>query len=180
MDCANRQRLAWNVRLPVGQFHIDFPACFAPALQGKPTESTMYLVELQPGTEVLYNSVAELTSAIRSGDVGSQSWIYHRASSTWVPITVHPEYKRVSGEPLPLELPPLKRKRWTFFNAEGVDEPVTIAQPVHASRAEIKPGAASALVPQVEKPGLRQLVRGAMRWLRVPGAALSQAHQRPE
>ena len=73
MDCANRQRLAWNVRLPVGQFHIDFPACFAPALQGKPTESTMYLVELQPGTEVLYNSVAELTSAIRSGDVGSQS-----------------------------------------------------------------------------------------------------------
>jgi hypothetical protein len=135
----------------------------------------MYLVELQPGTEVLYNSVAELTAAIRSGDVGSQSWIYHRASSTWVPITVHPEYKRAGGEHRPLELLPLKRKRWTFFNAEGLDEPV--AQPVQARRGEIKPEPPPA---QAQKPGIRQLVRGAMRWLRVPRAALSQPHRRPE
>jgi len=137
----------------------------------------MYLVELQPGTEVLYNSVAELTTAIRSGDVGSQSWIYHRASSTWVPITVHPEYKRVSGEHRPLELPPLKRKRWTFFNAEGVDQPVTGVRP---SRDETKPEPPPVLVPQAEKPGIRQLVRRAMRWLRVPGAALGQPHRRLE
>lgn len=131
----------------------------------------MYLVELQPGTEVLYNSVAELQAAIRSGDVGSQSWIYHRASSTWVPITVHPEYKRAGGGHSLLELPPLKRKRWTFFNAEGVDEAVAVAQPVQASSAEPKPAPPPTLVPQAEKAGIRQILRGAMRWLRVPGAA---------
>jgi hypothetical protein len=127
----------------------------------------MYLVELQPGTEVLYHTVAELTAAIRSGDVGSQSWIYHRASSTWVPITVHPEYKRVSGEHGPLKLPPLRRKRWTFFNAEGVDEPAAVARPVEKSLAGAKP----ALIPEAEKPGFRQLLKGAMRWLRVPRVA---------
>jgi hypothetical protein len=129
----------------------------------------MYLVELQPGTEVLYHSVAELTAAIRCGNVGPQSWIYHRASSTWVPITVHPEYKRVSGEH-EVALPILKRKRWTFFNAEGVDEPVRVTQPAGAA-AEVKPEPAAAVAVEEQKPGLRQLVRGAMRWLRVPGMA---------
>jgi hypothetical protein len=131
----------------------------------------MYLVELQPGTEVLYRTVAELTAAIRCGDVGSQSWIYHRASSTWVPITVHPEYKKVTGEHGPLDLPPLKRKRWTFFNAEGIDQPVAAARSVEANPAETRPESAPAPIPQAEKPNLGQLVRGAMRWLRVPGMA---------
>ena len=130
----------------------------------------MYLVELQPGTEVLYHSVAELTAAIRCGKVGPQSWIYHRASSTWVPITVHPEYKKATGgnEAVLLQL---KRKRWTFFNAEGIDEPVAVAQPGQATPVAMKAEAAPALVPETGKPRIRQLFRGAMRWLRVPGAA---------
>jgi hypothetical protein len=132
----------------------------------------MYLVELQPGTEVLYRTVAELTAAIRCGDVGSKSRIYHRASSTWVPITVHPEYKKaVTGQPKPVALPPLKRKRWTFFNAEGLDEPVAVSRSVEASPADTTPEPAPALVSEAEKPGLRQLVRGAMRWLRLPRLA---------
>ena len=131
----------------------------------------MYLVELQPGTEVLYHTVAELTAAIRCGDVGSQSWIYQRASSTWVPITVHPEYKKVSGEHGPVDLPPLRRKRWTFFNAEGIDEPVAVAGSVEAKPAETKPEPAPAFIPKAEKPGFRQLIRGAMRWLRAPRMA---------
>lgn len=131
----------------------------------------MYLVELQPGTEVLYHTVAELTAAIRRGDVGSQSWIYHRASSTWVPITVHPEYKKVTGETEPLALPPLRRKRWTFFNAEGIDEPVALALPAEATAVENRPQPAPAPVPGGEKLNFLQLVRGAMRWLRLPGAA---------
>jgi hypothetical protein len=130
----------------------------------------MYLVELQPGTEVLYHSVAELTAAIRKGDVGSQSWIYHRASSTWVPITVHPQYKKVTGQAAPVELPPLTRKRWTFFSAEGVDAPV-VTRKVEATRVAGQPEPEQALVPQPEKPGLRQLLKDAMRWLRVPRMA---------
>jgi hypothetical protein len=130
----------------------------------------MYLVELQPGTEVLYHSVAELTAAIRSGDVGSQSWIYHRASSTWVPITVHPEYKKASEQPATVELPPLRRKRWTFFNAEGVDEALVAVHPVEVTPAMSQTKPAPARVPEA-KPGFRRLMRGAMRWLRVPGVA---------
>jgi hypothetical protein len=131
----------------------------------------MYLVELQPGTEVLYQTVGELTAAIRSGDVTSESWIYHRASSTWVPITVHPEYKRVSGEHAVLELPPLTRKRWTFFNAEGVDAPVVTPRSLQSSLVQAKPDPHPAVAPEVKKPGLRQLVRGAVRWLRGPKVA---------
>jgi hypothetical protein len=131
----------------------------------------MYLVELQPGTEVLYNSVAELTAAIRSGNVTSQSWIYHRASSTWVPITVHPEYKRVSGEHAVPELPPLTRKRWTFFNAEGVDAPVVTPRPVESSPGQGRPETEAVIVAGADKPGLRQRVKWAMRWLRGPKVA---------
>lgn len=57
----------------------------------------MYLVEIETGREQLYDSVAALASAIRSGDVGSQSRIFHRASSSWVSITVHPEFKKATA-----------------------------------------------------------------------------------
>ncbi len=57
----------------------------------------MYLVEIETGREQLYDSVAALASAIRRGDVGSQSRIFHRASSSWVSITVHPEFKKATA-----------------------------------------------------------------------------------
>jgi len=56
----------------------------------------MYLVEIKPDTEVLYRSVHDLADAIRSGAVGPQARIYHRNSGIWVPITVHPEYRKIS------------------------------------------------------------------------------------
>jgi hypothetical protein len=133
----------------------------------------MYLVELQPGTEVLYHTVAELTAAIRSGDVGSQSWIYHRASATWVPITVHPEYKRVTGQHpiMTVELPPLTRKRWTFFNAEGVDAPVVAPRVAQSAPVRPKPTAGTVVGAEPAGPRFRQLFRGAVRWLRRPKVA---------
>jgi hypothetical protein len=133
----------------------------------------MYLVELQPGTEVLYHTVAELTAAIRSGDVGSQSWIYHRASSTWVPITVHPEYKRATGQHalVTTDLPPLTRKRWTFFNAEGVDAPVVAPRVGTSAPAQSKPPTVAAHGAEPVRPRFHQLFRGAVRWLRGPRVA---------
>ena len=56
----------------------------------------MYLVEIKPDTEVLYRSVDDLAAAIRSGEVGPEARIYHRNSGNWVPITVHPEYRKIS------------------------------------------------------------------------------------
>ena len=57
----------------------------------------MYLVDLGFGKETLFRSGNELADAIRRGIVGEQSRIYHRARATWLPITVHPEYRRAPG-----------------------------------------------------------------------------------
>ena len=131
----------------------------------------MFLVEFQPGNEVLYRSVVDLAAAIRAGEVGSESRIYHRNSSTWVPITVHPEYKRLSGEGEPVPLKPLKRKRWTFFNGEGPQDPAAGAPPAETSQAETQSEPFPMLVQQEEKQTIRRWVRRAIRRLRIPGGA---------
>jgi hypothetical protein len=77
----------------------------------------MYLVELRPGKEELYRTGDELAAAIRSGDVDMHSRIYHRATSKWISVTLHPQYKAIVAErPAPPPLPPLERSNWTFFN----------------------------------------------------------------
>ena len=77
----------------------------------------MYLVELRPGKEELYRTGDELAAAIRSGDVDMHSRIYHRATSKWISVTLHPQYKAIVSErPAGPQLPPLERATWTFFN----------------------------------------------------------------
>jgi hypothetical protein len=84
---------------------------------------TMYLVELRPGKEELYRTGDELAAAIRAGDVDMHSRIYHRATSKWISVTLHPQYKAIVAERPPApQLPPLERSNWTFFNdsADGL------------------------------------------------------------
>ncbi|HWB42901.1 MAG TPA: hypothetical protein VG500_16680 [Gemmatimonadales bacterium] len=116
----------------------------------------MYLVELEAGREELYQSPDALAQAIRRGEVGPRSRIFHRASSSWVSITVHPEYRKATATADDEPLPPMARTRWTFFGAEpGSRE---IHQPVHAAGA---PGEESAAT--IEGPkGLRGLLRRAL------------------
>lgn len=57
----------------------------------------MYLVELRPGKEQLYRSVNELAAAIRCGDIDAQSRIYHRLTSRWISITLHPQFKAIAS-----------------------------------------------------------------------------------
>ncbi len=78
----------------------------------------MFLVEIESGREELYETTTELASAIRRGTVGPQSRIYHRISSSWVSIAVHPEYRRMLAEQLRDPLPPLARNHWTFYGLE--------------------------------------------------------------
>jgi hypothetical protein len=82
------------------------------------SSATMYLVELRPGKEELYRTGDELAAAIRSGDVDQHSRIYHRATSKWISVTLHPQYKAIisAHPPAGPELPPLERQTWTFFN----------------------------------------------------------------
>ena len=58
----------------------------------------MYLVELRPGKEELYRTGDELAAAIRSGEVDGHSRIYHRSTSKWISITLHPQYKAIVSQ----------------------------------------------------------------------------------
>ncbi len=91
----------------------------------------MYLVELRPGKEELYRNGDELAAAIRNGDVDVHSRIYHRATSKWISITLHPQYKAIVAQKAATQLPPLERKTWTYLNAQsetlGQPDPETTA-----------------------------------------------------
>lgn len=78
----------------------------------------MYLVEIEEGREQVYQSAEALAGAIRAGVIGPGSRIFHRASSSWISITLHPEYRKAVSERAQEPLPPLSRKQWTFFGVE--------------------------------------------------------------
>ncbi len=106
----------------------------------------MFLVEIEAGREELYETASALASAIRRGAVGPQSRIFHRASSSWVSIMVHPEYKKAVAELAPEPLPPLPRNQWTFYGLEprgrelhheaAADTDVTEGQPASSEAPE--------------------------------------------
>ena len=79
----------------------------------------MYLVELRPGKEELYRSGDELAAAIRRGDVDVHSRIYHRATSKWISVTLHPQFKAIVAEKAAEPLPPMERANWTYLTAQS-------------------------------------------------------------
>jgi hypothetical protein len=79
----------------------------------------MYLVELRPGKEELYRSGDELAAAIRRGDVDGHSRIYHRATSKWISVTLHPHFKAIVAEKTAEPLPALERSNWTYLTAQA-------------------------------------------------------------
>jgi hypothetical protein len=78
----------------------------------------MYLVELRPGKEELYRSGDDLAAAIRNGDVDGHSRIYHRATSKWISITLHPQYKAIVAQKPPQPQPAIDRS-WTYLNDQS-------------------------------------------------------------
>jgi hypothetical protein len=106
--------IAANPPFPRRSFHPT-GACGLPNL----SSNIMYLVELRPGKEELYRTSEELAAAIRSGDVDVHSRIYHRATSKWISVTLHPHYKAIAAErdPSASSTPASQPRNWTFFNA---------------------------------------------------------------
>jgi len=94
----------------------------------------MYLVELRPGKEELYRSGDELAAAIRRGDVDVHSRIYHRATSKWISVTLHPQFKAIVAERAAEPLPPLERTNWTYLTAQS--ETLEVAEPADAEGAD--------------------------------------------
>ena len=56
----------------------------------------MYRIELEPGDIGVFRSVEEIATAIKSGVITSRARIYHQASDKWLPIEMHPHYKRAA------------------------------------------------------------------------------------
>jgi hypothetical protein len=79
----------------------------------------MYLVEIKTGQERLYESVEDLAAAIHGGVIGPDARIFHRTSSSWISITLHPEYRKAMAARVTESLPPLRRSQWTFFGTEA-------------------------------------------------------------
>jgi len=86
----------------------------------------MYLVELRPGKEELYRTGDDLAAAIRSGEVDGHSRIYHRATSKWISITLHPQYKAIVADK------PAKaadRTGWTYLTDQAETLESTAVEP---------------------------------------------------
>ena len=79
----------------------------------------MYLVEIKMGQERLYETAEDLAAAIHGGVIGPDARIFHRTSSSWISITLHPEYRKAMATRVTESLPPLGRSQWTFFGTEA-------------------------------------------------------------
>jgi hypothetical protein len=59
----------------------------------------MYRIEVAPGEESVFRTIEELAVAIRNGVVTPRARIYHHASEKWLPIGLHPHYKKALEMP---------------------------------------------------------------------------------
>ncbi len=131
----------------------------------------MILIELETGSQQLFRSQAELDAAIRRGELGPGSRIYHRMSAQWLPVTAYPGFRRNVAKQAPASLPPLARTQWTFFTAESAES--SDRQGGSASAAEPVTGRDSPATPGVTEgqssPALRRTLGRAIKYIRSMG-----------
>jgi hypothetical protein len=131
----------------------------------------MYLVELRPGKEELYRTGDDLAAAIRSGEVDGHSRIYHRATSKWISITLHPQYKAIIAEK---PARPADASDWTFIAAQAeLLEGATQPEPQADSPSEGDEG-------QGENPWRRPLALGISGLFLLFGIQLAFSGPRPQ
>jgi hypothetical protein len=88
----------------------------------------MFLVEPVSGRTCNYRSAVALGEAIRRGEVGPRARIFHRTTQQWLPITVHPEYRKVESARETLNSQ-WREWEWTFLARRPVHEPEQQAAP---------------------------------------------------
>jgi hypothetical protein len=135
----------------------------------------MYLVELRPGKEELYRTVDDLAAAIRSGEVDGHSRIYHRATSKWISITLHPQYKAILAQPPARQ--PSDRSNWTYLTdqAETLKGAMDPDAPQSPSASEPDSGASDA----GDSPWRRPMTLGISGLFLVLGIQLAFSGPRP-
>jgi hypothetical protein len=137
----------------------------------------MYLVELRPGKEELYRTGDDLAAAIRSGEVDGHSRIYHRSTSKWISITLHPQYKAILAQS-PAQPAP-DRTNWTYLTAQA--ETLAGAEPEAAleSPSESEPGPDGGDSSQGDNPWRRPIALGISGLFLVFGIQLAFSGPRP-
>jgi hypothetical protein len=114
----------------------------------------LFLVEPESGQRCHYSSARALGVAIRRGELGPQAKIFHQASNQWLPISVHPEYRRAESDSEEGSARQLRARRWTFLSEPPADRPAA------ESLAPDYPGAVPIMVPgEGEKSWLGSAVR---------------------
>jgi hypothetical protein len=88
----------------------------------------MFVVEPGSGKSKGYSSARELGAAIRRGELGPQARIYHRTTDRWLPITVHPEYRKAAAERERKGARELQGRHWTFLPGSPTEEAVPAPQ----------------------------------------------------
>jgi hypothetical protein len=136
----------------------------------------MYLVELRPGKEELYRTSDDLAAAIRRGDVDVHSRIYHRATSKWISVTLHPQYKAIVAQKAAEPLPPMDRSDWTYLNAQS--ETLEGSDPQPDDAADPESGGAPP-VEGVRQPWRRLFALGVAGLALLLGMQLAFSGQRP-
>src|SRR5262249_22062807 len=111
-----------------------------------------------------YPSARALGTAIRRGELGPQARIFHQAANQWLPITVHPEYRRAETEWEQGSARRLRGRGWTFF-----PEPRSTPEreSLLASPPDERP--APALIPGEEEPSWWTSAWRQLRQLAKPG-----------
>ncbi len=59
----------------------------------------MYRIEVAPGEESVFRTIEELAIGIRNGVITPRARIFHQASQKWLPIGLHPHYKKALDLP---------------------------------------------------------------------------------
>jgi hypothetical protein len=103
----------------------------------------LFLVEPESGQRCHYSSARALGVAIRRGELGPQAKIFHQASNQWLPISVHPEYRRAESDWEEGSARQLRARRWTFLS----ESPAEIERPVAVPMAPDYPGMMPMVVP---------------------------------
>jgi hypothetical protein len=121
----------------------------------------MFLVEVAEGRRNHYSSARALGAAIRCGELGPQARIFHAATSQWLPITVHPEYRRAESEWEEDVARRWRARGWTFFSDKAAGEDGAAAMAV--STVETTPAPPSDRMPAKAQgfrlgPAMRRLL----------------------
>ena len=103
----------------------------------------LFLVEPESGQRCHYSSARALGVAIRRGELGPQAKIFHQKSSQWLPISVHPEYRRAESDLEKGSARQLRARRWTFLS----EPPAEGNRPVGEPMAPDYPGMVPIMVP---------------------------------